>query len=303
MEVVTRASGQRPNVIDDPFLWSLSRRHVDNDPHQVVLMGASRMAIAYSPTAFHEVAPRTRVVQLAISDHLPLAVLGDLAADPTFRGIAVVDLIESEMAMPLLTTQSKEYVDRFHALWRAPGALANRYLASYAQSELAQLAFGGRRLIMFLIGKRSLPGPGLVALDRDRTSHPDYDLAPPGTLRIKADKRLDNLAPAPPPSEWLAKLDTELEPMVRAIEARGGHVVVIRLPISGKLSTAIDERYPRAQYWDAFAARTHAIVINAKDIPAMATLECPDEMHLGAPGQAAFSRDLATALRERKLID
>jgi hypothetical protein len=303
IEAATRASGQRPSVVDDPFLWSLARRQVDSDPRQVVLMGASRMAIDYSPDVMRQVAPHTRVVQLAISDYLPLAVLADLAADPTFHGIAVIDLIESEMANPALATGGHEYVERSHTLWRAPGALVNRYLASYVQSQFAALALGGRRLILGLVGKRSLPAPAWVAIDRERTSHADYSLAPPGALRSKADRRLAGLPPAPPPAEWLAKLDVEIEPLVRAIEARGGKVVVLRTPISGGLAAAIDERYPRAQYWDAFAARTHAITIHARDIPAMAALECPDEMHLDGKDQPVFTRALAGALRTRGLIE
>ncbi|CAN5718383.1 hypothetical protein BH11MYX2_BH11MYX2_32240 [soil metagenome] len=302
IEVATRASGQRPSVVDDPFLWSLSRRQVDSDPRLVVLMGASRMAIDYSPTVMREAAPHTRVIQLSISDHLPLAVLADLAADPAFHGIAVVDLIESEMASPLLMTAAHEYIDRSHTLWRAPGALINRYFASVAQSQLAELALGGRRLIMGLVAKRALPAPAWVAIDRDRTSHADYSLSPPGALLSKAGRRLENLAPAPSPAEWLAKLDVELEPLVRAIEARGGHVVVVRLPISGRLAAAIDERYPRATYWDAFAARTHATTIQARDLPETAALVCPDEMHLDGKDQPVFTRALAGALRARKLI-
>jgi hypothetical protein len=299
LELLTRAGGQRPSVVDDPYLWSLGRREVGGDPRTVVFLGASRMALGYSPAAFAEVAPTLRGVQLSISDNLPLTVLADLADDPEFRGVAVFDVIEPELADPLLLSDSQGYVDRSHALWRAPGALANRYLASHAQAHLAVLAVGGRRIVTSVAGRRRWPTPAWVAIDRDRISHGDYSLAPPEALRARADRRVAGLPPAPPPEAWLAVLDRHLEPLVRRIRARGGDVVIVHMPITGRLAARVDELYPRHLYWDAFAATTSAHVLHARDIPALASFTCPDEMHLDQRDQAAFTRALVEATRAR----
>lgn len=302
LEHLTRAGGQRPSVVDDPFLWSLTRREVGGDPRTVVFVGASRMALGYSPQAFAEAAPGLRGVQLSISDNLPLTVLADLAADDTFRGVAVVDVIEPEIADPLLLTDSRAYVERAHALWRAPGALANRTLASFAQARLAVLAVGGRRIVAALAGRRQWPAPAWVAIDRDRTSMGDYALATPAALRAKADRRVEGLPAAPSPADWLAVLDRHLEPLVQRIRARGGDVVVLHMPITGRLAAWVDEHYPRARYWDVFAAGSAAHVIHFRDVPAMASLPCPDEMHLDQRDQAAFTRALIDAMRARGVV-
>lgn len=298
LEHTTRAGGQRPSVVDDPFLWSLTRHEVDADRRIVAFLGASRMALGYSAPAFAEAAPELRGIQLSISDHLPFAVLADLAADEEFRGVAVFDFIESEVSDPL-HMDGAHYVARAHTLWRAPGALANRYLASHAQSHLAVLAVGGQRIITAALRKGSWPTPAWVAIDRERASHGDYSLATPAALRSRSERRAAALPDAPPADAWLAALANHLEPMVRRIRARGGDVVVVHMPISGLLAEKIDQRYPRRQYWDAFAAQSSAHAIHFRDIPAMAKLACPDDMHLDQRDQAAFTRALVDAMRER----
>jgi hypothetical protein len=301
LEHVTRAGGQRPSVVDDPYLWSLTRREIDGDPRIVAFLGASRMALGYSPRAFAEAAPGLVGVQLSISDYLPFEVFEDLADDEQFRGVAVLDFIEPEVTDPL-PIDGIPYVERARSLWRAPGALANRYLASHAQSHLAVLAVGGRRIVTSLVGKRQWPEPAWVVIDRERTSLGDYSLATPAALRSRAERRVAVLPPALPAGAWLAALDRHLEPMIRRIRARGGDVVVVHMPVGGLLAEKIDELYPRRQYWDAFAARTSAHVIHFRDVPAMAGLPCPDEMHLDQRDQAAFTRALVEVMRERGVL-
>lgn len=280
----------------------MTRRTVDDDRRIVAFLGASRMAIGYDPRAFEAAAPEYRGVQLAISDHLAGGVLEDLAADETFRGVVVFDVIETEIADPLLMKDGRNYAAQARSLWRVPGAVANRWLGSLAQDHLAVLAVGGRRIITHLAGKRRWPTPAWVAMDRERTSRGDYELATAHALRDKAQRRLANVLPPITPAEWLAILERDFEPLVRKIKARGGDVVVIKMPISGGLARTIDELYPRERYWNAFAARTAAHVLHFKDLPAMADLTCPDEMHLDQRDQAAFTRALIEAMRRRGVL-
>ena len=303
LEHVTRAHGQRPSVVDDPVSWSVARRTVDDDPRVVVFVGASRMALGYSADAFAEAAPGLRGVQLAIDGASPFGVLEDLADDDQFRGVAVVDMIEWEVGVPDAFNDARLYVRRAHALWRAPGALVNRTLAGVAQSELAVLAIGGRRLLTSWLGAARWPLPSWVAADRERISRADYSLAEPAALARKRDTRLATIpATTPSPDEWLGLVARDLEPLFGRIRAHGGDVVVIHMPLSGRLIEVFDQKYPRQRYWDVFAQRSAAHVIHFRDIPAMAKLSCPDEMHLDQEDQAAFTRALIDALRERHLL-
>lgn len=301
LERAARTHGQRPSVADDPIWWSLSRRHVDDDPRVVAFVGTSRMQLAYDDAAFAEAAPKLRGVQLAINGVTAHGVLADLAADEHFRGVAVVDFDEWDIAWGDVYKQAKPYVERSHELWRAPGALANRWLSSYAQERLAVLAVGGRPFLTGLLRGR-WPPPTWVAADRNRISRADWSLAMPGSAEARAKNRLANFNDPPPPADaWVANA-LAIEPLVQRIRARGGDVVVVRLPVSGQLAAGFEHHYPRAQYWDAFARQSSAHVIHFRDVPALATLSCPDEMHLDQDDEPTFTRAIVETMRARGVL-
>jgi hypothetical protein len=281
--------------------WSLARRTVDDDPNVVAFVGTSRMQLAYSPQAFAEAAPHLRGVQLAINGVPALRILEDLAADEHFRGVAVVDMDEWDIAWGDPNRSAEPYVERAHALWRAPGALANRVLAGYAQERVALLAIGGHAFVTGFVRGR-WPAPTWVASARDRSAGADWDLVTPANRAAKAKKRLTNFdTPAMAADAWVTRA-LAIEPVVERIRARGGKVVIVRLPISGRLAELFDQHYPRRLYWDAFAARASIPVLHFRDQPGMRDLTCPDEMHLDQRDQPAFTRALVSALRERGVL-
>jgi hypothetical protein len=301
VERTTRAHGQRPSVTDDAVWWSVARRSADGDAKVVAFVGTSRMELAYSPEAFAEAAPDRRGVQLAIDGIPALGVLADLAADDDFRGTAVVDVSEWDVVRDDAFTGATAYVDRSHALWRAPGALANRALASLAQERLAVLAVGGRELLAAW-GARRWPEPKWVMMERDRSFHADDSLAPPAALQKRRDKGLHGFpASAPDPATWLAQV-SRIAPLVAQIRARGGDVAFVRLPITGELAKLAEQRFPRARYWDRFAALPWVRAIHSADVPALAGIECPDFMHVDQKDQAVLTRTLVAALRDRGVL-
>ena len=96
---------------------------------------------------------------------------------------------------------------------------------------------------------------------------------------------------------------SRLEPLVTQIRAHGGEVVVrAAADLRGGSPTGSTQHYPRARYWDVFAGETSAHVMHYHDLPATRDLVCPDEMHLDPGDQAAFTRALIDALRERHLL-
>jgi hypothetical protein len=297
-----RAHRQRPSVIDDPSSWAMARRTVDDDPKVVAFIGASRTALGYSASAFATAAPSLRGVQLGIDGELAFAVLDDLAQDAHFQGVVVFDLIPHELSYPDVDdmTGARDYVERGRHVWRAPGAIANRYLAGWVQSELALLAMTGRRVLSSWLGLRRWPQPSWVAADRQRGERGDYSLATPQLLSRKVEGRVAIISPTTlTPDEWWGRVARDLEPRFRQIRSHGGDVVVIHMPISGKLRQVFDAKYPRAQYWDVFAARSAAHVLHFLDVPGMAQLTCGDEMHLDERDQVTYTRALVDELRRR----
>jgi hypothetical protein len=281
--------------------WAVHRRTLGDGRDVVAFLGTSRMELAYDADAFADAAPRLRGVQLAIDGISAFAPLADLADDLSFTGVAVVDLSEWDVERAEAAAAAKPYIERAHALWRAPGALVNRYLAGLVQARLAVLSVGGRELIAGL-GTRKWPEPKWVVSERDRTFHGDYSLADAAALQKRRDKALTTLAnAAPSPEQWLVDIQ-RVEADVEMIRARGGEVVFVHLPVTGKLGELADQRYPRDRYWDRFAARTHAKTIYWRDVPGMATIECPDYMHLDQRDQATFTRALVAELQARGVL-
>lgn len=92
-----------------------------------------------------------------------------------------------------------------------------------------------------------------------------------------------------------------LESLVVALRSRGSRVVFVDLPTSGLVRDIEQHRYPRALYWDKFAASTSAQVLRSEDDPEMNQFVCPDGSHLDARQRAAFTHAMlqATGLAPR----
>jgi hypothetical protein len=86
--------------------------------------------------------------------------------------------------------------------------------------------------------------------------------------------------------------------MAEQIRARGGEVVLIRMPTSGDLWTLHELQYPRAEYWDRLVAVTGLPAIHFADYPGLSGFECPDFSHLDARDSPRFTQALAAILVE-----
>jgi hypothetical protein len=87
-----------------------------------------------------------------------------------------------------------------------------------------------------------------------------------------------------------------MEPYVAAIQARGGRVLFVRLPVSGECLAYEEQTFPKQEYWDAFAARTSALCLHFRDLPALAGFDCPDTSHLDRRDAPRFTAALAKVL-------
>jgi hypothetical protein len=296
-EYQTRAHHQHPSVADDVVWWAVHRRQVGGERNALVFLGTSRMELAISRETLAEVAPKLTSTQLAIENTPPFGVLEDLAADESFTGVAIVDFSEADLARADAFTAADAQISRSHALWRAPGQLVNRWIGSLAQERMASLTLGGRRLLFFA-GARQFPEPIWVVGHRDRTRHGYYNLAPKKALDSKRKRLVESvLASAPPPpGTWLEPIG-RIDAAVKKIQARGGAVVFIRMPLTGELRDAFEAKYPRARYWERFAVGTSGAKIHAADVPALAALDCPEYEHLDQKDQPLFTRALIDELR------
>lgn len=302
LELFVRSRGFAPSVKDDEYMWSIERaRAADNSPRTMAILGASRILLAFSPQAFREALPDWTYVQLAKQGSFPLAPLRDLAFDPSFRGVALVDLPEggfdsfnSESQQPLVAT--------YHKGWRTVGQLGERVLETAVQSHVALLATSGLRTISSIFLEGRFPAPFYTTTFADRTKYADYNLTDVERRRLVQLARIEagGVGQANP-DVWLQKA-LSLELHVALIQSRGGEVVFVRMPTCDARWDRDEMFYPKADFWDRFARSTRAQTIHFKDVPALAHFECPDTSHIASKDGPAFTRGLVEVLRSRGLL-
>lgn len=177
LERFVRARGYEPSIKDDAWAWAIERARVaDGSPTTVAVLGGSRILLAFDMATFHAQAPRYRAVQLAVNGSQPIGTLRDLALDPEFRGVAIVDTGERSF-LPRMQTTQDEQLAAYHRRWRAPGAIAERWLATHVQSRLALVSAAGVRALEGIAVNGAWPVPRYVVTHADRTRYANYALA------------------------------------------------------------------------------------------------------------------------------
>lgn len=299
-----RAQGHVPTVLDSMQLWSVQRERVyGSTPQPLVLLGASRMEYGVDVKVLRDALPRYKPVMLAINGLYPLAVLRDLAQDENFHGVVLCD-IESNGLLELFRDVQQKYVDYYHRRWTPSWHLHRVLLSAWQRAALiANPDFG---VVASL--KRAVAGGApfrnYVDYDANRSGDIDYTRTDPeATRRHFAETVEGNIArlPKTTPEQWLAGVAPVFD-WVRAIQARGGTVIFYESPTQGLTREINDRLYPRAQYWDRFAAASPAPVVSANAIPALANTPLPDDSHIDFHDKAAYTRALVDALVERGLL-
>ena len=298
LEVIGRELGHRAMVVDRPALWSLERERLSESGSQtLVFLGASRMQQDIATDVLRRRLPGWAVVQLAVNGRYPVATLVDLAEDEEFTGVVVMAASGLGLAPDRMDDQ-RTLLDHYHRRW-SPSVKFDRQIRTAIETNLVLINPYTRywRSLMRSLESRPLPTPYYKVLQPDRSRPVHFDEV---DVEEKKEKRLRSavfyyeLTPRLGPEGWLENV-RRLEPAVAAIRERGGQVVFLRMPTSGRHWELDEEHYPRAEYWDRFAASTSAPAIHFRDVPGM-DVECPDTSHLGVAESKQFTEALASEL-------
>jgi hypothetical protein len=300
-EGLVRARGFVPSVTDDIPLWSLTRSGVGrNDPGEIVLIGASRIQTDINGEVFAEVFGEPKPKQLAIAANNPLPILDHFARDETFQGLILCDVMPIYFFTGVDTTASygAEYVA--YAQKDRSWDLAATQLRVFLESRLALRApdvAPSPAILLGLLGLGVLPRQYAV-VDACRYVH--QNRRPEEVPREYIEQLAAMTERAQPASA--ERLDRDLATLndaVLRIQARGGQVVFIVLPVSGLRREAEERRFPRSEFWDKFAARIDAVTIHFDDYPELSGFLGFDGSHLNAPDAAAFTRSFASILKTK----
>jgi hypothetical protein len=303
IEIGARRRGFEPELRDSAELWCSARdRARALGRRALALVGSSRFQLGIDPAELaplpHELVP----VQLAINGSPALPVLGELAADDSFRGTILCEVMpQNFFTASALRGDGVPWLS--YARSQPAAGPVEGQLRTVVQQRVAciQPALDLRVVARRLLLRQGLPPPPYFRLRPDRFIEADYAKADTRALLKQWIARAK--ARATPPSELaLASLLETTRTWCRAITARGGRVVFVRMISSLRVREFEDTAFPRDLYWERLLRETGAAGVYDSDIPGTESLVCPEGSHLDAAQARVFTRRLAAVLTSQRLV-
>lgn len=294
-----RAAGGRPFSRSDAAWYEVERRV---EPDDLLLLGSSRILTGIEVEALERGTGRG-VRQLALTNGSAIVMLEHvLAKFPDFRGLVVADLAPA-------VDFGGEADGRTHdaIAWRStlgPGTYAEERLQDALDQRLALRNWAlapsvllrvpghpNQDLFVLQLGEHSLPSRQLV--------YP-FEEYSPAQLERYAQLGLRGVGEAAKPEVFAARLE-RLARGVAELHARGGQVVLLRMPSSGAVEAWEDEHFPRADYWDEVAAIPGVVALHFRDVPGL-RLTPPDGSHMSREQARRYTSVLIAELDRRGLL-
>ena len=82
-----------------------------------------------------------------------------------------------------------------------------------------------------------------------------------------------------------------------AVSSQLGSSLDLTEVLNQVMDAIIQDLYPRATYWDVFAAQTAAITIHFADEPTLRDFTCPEGSHMDQSDAVRFTRSLVVIMK------
>lgn len=267
----------------------------DLERDDIVLLGTSKALAAIEPSTLSRLSGR-RVRHLAINATSALPVLEWLAARRDFVGTALVEItprVEFQAGHPGHATALR-FVEELREYRRSPARRIESWLVRGAQSRLACRSPGFHLVAPY----RDREGAGVRRLE-------SMKVEPTRFIRLEyADTPDPSGAEARAPDPGQPAPEAEREVVIRRLTRaadeilrRGGKVVFLALPSSGRTEEIERKHFPRKEFWDSLARASTAPAVHFEDEPALAGFVCADGEHLAYRDALRFTEALARFLR------
>jgi hypothetical protein len=299
-EIFARTRGFKPSLVDNADLWCGVRAQVSPvDREQILLVGASRLQMDVAPDVIGPALGLKRPLQLAVHGSTSIPALEEIAGDASFHGIVLCDVIPAHFFHTSEFDGGQQQVYVKH--WKSRPFLSGveRSLVTKFQSNfvLRQLASARASNGKHWIAARKMPIPDYFHLPSDRCIEADFSLANKSYLEGVVERGLNRSTASPITRPQLDRNLKRIEACVCRILARGGRVIFLRLPVSGKMRELEERNFPKSTFWDVFQESSSAQFVDFADHPSLRTFKCGDGSHLDTRDRQPFSLALAEVLR------
>lgn len=315
-----RHVGYAPTLNDTSDLWADARTKLKaSEPGRTVIIGSSRMLFDFDLDVYAQYFETEKPIQLSVVGTTPLLILEHLADDESFKGTLLCGVVPGLFFVPQgpPVEWAKNAIRRYEQ-W-APSQRSGHWLGMQLEKRLAFLKQEDLTLNQ-LLASLEIPNrpnaqipPQLPPYFQKMTKDRRARLWKAATFDSPLANKIQQIwlplfTPPPPPpgitpeafgEMYMASVESYLErahDAVDKIRNRGGQVVFIRCPSSGKVRELETQFSPRPVFWERVLARTGAPGIHFEDYPELSGFLCPEWSHLTDDDATQFTENLMPIL-------
>lgn len=294
------------DIDDSKSHWAVERRKVAAGDHDnVVIVGSSRMLFDTDLDVWESLTGR-RPIQLSLAGTNPRPLLDDIAADPAYKGLVLVDVTPDIFFGDWLGIPEFAGVTDY---WKeeSPSDRFSHHVDLFLSRRLAFI--DSAYTLTKLVERVDIPnreGMRTPFMDVWKVWESFDDRQTFLWRRIETDERLREHARLvwgpfngePMDEAAIGRAWDQTAAAVAKIRARGGEVIFIRPPSAGLYYEHETHAAPRAKTWDPLLEKTQAFGIHFEDYPEMRNLEVPEWSHLSRASAERFTRAYVEVLKQ-----
>ncbi|MEO8138786.1 MAG: hypothetical protein ABI742_04015 [Gemmatimonadota bacterium] len=302
-EITLRLRGIEASIEADREAWILTRAKLR--PGSTVITGSSRIQAVIEPGLWMRELGGDPPIDLALAGSTPLPVLEDLAADSSFHGLVLAEILPM-YAFDLRSdgeTILQEHLKAYRDARSSPASRWEAWLRVYLLGHFAfrREAMLPKELIPKLMAGH-FPLPPYNSMRPDRYHPVSWQRA---GIRANRPELLDTIAfrptileTRPAQGATLDSLFRRIQHSVESIRRHGGQVVFLRFPACGGRRILEEEYFPAGTYWAPLRELTKAPMIDLGDYPEVTSLHCYDGSHIDVSEVPPVERLIAEQVKQ-----
>lgn len=319
-ELYWRSKGYFPDLDDDKFLWAKTRAKVDKaTSNAVVLVGSSRVLFDIQLDQW-EKQTGIKPIQLANAGASPLPIFHDIVENTDFNGTVVVGVTPGLFFSTTYPEASP---------WKRAASRSKFFKEqTYAQQLNYCLSVPLQKSFAFISNddEEWYDDINLKALLRTvkfsgRTKYSDFppfrrfqDIDINRNVRMKDQMVTDTAFANSIKAVWKGMMAGDFPPPdkdgtiafflkdLEKLKARGGKVILLRLPSTGFFHDLETKGLPRKDFWDVLVKKANVPAYYYSDYEELSGFELPEWSHLSGPDAIIFTERLVKILLNDKVI-